>query len=397
MRGSTRKIAATAANDSWKPGSSADRGIQARSTSAPTASACQRSRGRATIHASDASVPATAARTTDGCQPTASAYERTTRIASASPTSRPSPTMRAAITTPDRDDGDVLAGHCEQVLEAACLEGVPQLPVDARVLAEDDAREQAASLPRRSAGERRLHVRAQPVADATDPAPPADDAPAVVAAQHHVHAATRRASRARRSRSRAHAARPAARAARARRPEAARARAAARAARAPGCCVAAEPHAPRPACGRRTPSGCTGPVDDDARRRRPRRAAARGRSAPVRRSAASPTRAPASASATAASASLRRSRDTRAPATAIAPTAASTAAAAAPRSRPRCPRMPTTTRSAGQPVSSSRDAPVHDVRSRGGHGATSRRHQVRGAARSAPARSRDVVEVVDRA
>src|SRR4029079_9333040 len=90
-----------------------------------------------------------------------------------------------------RDDGDVLAGHCEQVLEAARLEGVPQLPVDARVLAEDDAREQTASLPRGSTGERRLHVRAQPVADATDPAPPADDAPAVVAAQYTVRAATR--------------------------------------------------------------------------------------------------------------------------------------------------------------------------------------------------------------
>ncbi len=99
-RGSTRKIAATAANESWKPGSSAEEGSQQRSTSAPTASACQRSRGRATIQASDASTPATAARTTDGCQPTASAYDSTTTIATASPTSRPTPTIRARVTTP---------------------------------------------------------------------------------------------------------------------------------------------------------------------------------------------------------------------------------------------------------------------------------------------------------
>src|SRR5262245_52871573 len=45
VRGRVTKIAATAANDSWKPGSSADEGIQASRTSAPTASACQRSRG----------------------------------------------------------------------------------------------------------------------------------------------------------------------------------------------------------------------------------------------------------------------------------------------------------------------------------------------------------------
>ena len=72
-RGTTTKIAATAANESWKPGSSADRGIHASRISAPTARACQRSRGRATIQAREARTPATAARTTDGCQPTARA------------------------------------------------------------------------------------------------------------------------------------------------------------------------------------------------------------------------------------------------------------------------------------------------------------------------------------
>ena len=68
-----RKIAATAANESWNPGSSSDRGVQASSTTAPIAIACQRSLGRESSHATEARQPATAARTTDGCQPTASA------------------------------------------------------------------------------------------------------------------------------------------------------------------------------------------------------------------------------------------------------------------------------------------------------------------------------------
>ena len=68
-----RKIAATAANESWKPGSSSERGVHASSTTAPTAIVCQRSLGRESSHASEARQPATAARTTEGCQPTASA------------------------------------------------------------------------------------------------------------------------------------------------------------------------------------------------------------------------------------------------------------------------------------------------------------------------------------
>ena len=72
-RGIVRKIAATAANESWKPGSSSDRGVQASSTTAPIAIVCQRSLGRESSHASEARQPATAARTTDGCHPTASA------------------------------------------------------------------------------------------------------------------------------------------------------------------------------------------------------------------------------------------------------------------------------------------------------------------------------------
>ena len=173
-------------------------------------------------------------------------------------------------------------------------------------------------------GERRLHVRAQPVADATDPAPPADDAPAVRRRATPRARRDARASRARRSRSRAHAARPAAHAAPqhgalGRRPlgrqleqhplpDAGR----------------AEPHRlRRRADGERRPADR--PRDDDTRRRSP----ALSRPARTLRSSASfcsvPHQSPKSARATAVSASRRRSRDTRAPATASAPIPASTA------------------------------------------------------------------------
>src|SRR6185436_20351639 len=90
----------------------------------------------------------------------------------------------------DGDDRDVLTGDREQVGEPARLEGVPQLRIEPGALAQDDPDEQPAPLSLRTPGQRPLHVRAQPIADATDPAPPADDAPALLAAQHDVHAAT---------------------------------------------------------------------------------------------------------------------------------------------------------------------------------------------------------------
>jgi hypothetical protein len=65
-------MAATAANESWKPGSSSEYGFQPSSTTAPASRKYQRSLGRAASQASEASAPATPARTTEGCQPTAS-------------------------------------------------------------------------------------------------------------------------------------------------------------------------------------------------------------------------------------------------------------------------------------------------------------------------------------
>ena len=61
---------------------------------------------------------------------------------------------------------------------------------DAVVLAEHDPGQDRAPFSRRPAGERLFDVRVQPVGDATDPAPPADEA-CVVAAQHDVDALPR--------------------------------------------------------------------------------------------------------------------------------------------------------------------------------------------------------------
>ena len=210
----------------------------------------------------------------------------------------------------------------------------PAAPCRARVLAEDDPDEQAASLPRRPAGERRLHVRAQPVADATDPAPPADDAPALVAAEHDVHSATREPPAlveaglgpTRRDRPRAQLEHGALRRRALRReleqdPLADRARAEA-------------VHLGRGRA-RRTAFSRPGPVTTtraDAGSPIVRRQdALLERVVPDR-----PPPEPGAGSATAASASLRRPAPTSAPATATAATAAARRAAAAPRSRRRC-------------------------------------------------------------
>ena len=173
-----------------EPGSSAADGVHARRTSAPTAIACHRSLGLAVIHPSDARIPATAARTTDGCQPTASAYASTTTIARPSPTSRPIPAIRASQTTPTA----VIATFCPDTA-SRCVRPLARKSsrsdrVDPVVLAEHDPGQDRAPLSRRPAGERLLDMRVQPVGDATDPAPPADEA-RVVAAQHDVDALPR--------------------------------------------------------------------------------------------------------------------------------------------------------------------------------------------------------------
>src|SRR5215211_6126870 len=72
--GATVKIAATAANESWKPGSKTRYGFHARSATAPSSRTYHASRSLPVNHANEATAPAIAARTTDGCGPTATTY-----------------------------------------------------------------------------------------------------------------------------------------------------------------------------------------------------------------------------------------------------------------------------------------------------------------------------------
>ena len=72
IRGTIVKIAATAANESWKPGSKRLYGFQPSSATAATSRAYHASRSLPLSQASEARDPATPARITDGCGPTAS-------------------------------------------------------------------------------------------------------------------------------------------------------------------------------------------------------------------------------------------------------------------------------------------------------------------------------------
>ena len=99
-RGETTKIEATAANESWNPASKTKAGFHASRTNAPTSSACQRSRSRAVIHASEPSPPATAARMTDGRSPTASTYPKSATSATSSAAMRPKPSQSTSHAAP---------------------------------------------------------------------------------------------------------------------------------------------------------------------------------------------------------------------------------------------------------------------------------------------------------
>ena len=74
-------MAATATNESWKPGPAIAHGSSASTAAAARASRCQGSRAEPTSQASDASAPVAAARTTDGPPPTIAAYAITAGIA----------------------------------------------------------------------------------------------------------------------------------------------------------------------------------------------------------------------------------------------------------------------------------------------------------------------------
>jgi hypothetical protein len=76
------------------------------------------------------------------------------------------------------------------VHELAGLEVVGLAAVEAGVLPEHDPGQERSPLAHRSPGKGFRHVRVQPVGDATDPTPPADDAD-ILASHHDVHAAAR--------------------------------------------------------------------------------------------------------------------------------------------------------------------------------------------------------------
>ena len=85
-------------------------------------------------------------------------------------------------------------GYGEQVIEARRLEVLAQLRIDPLVRAEHHTDEQRAALTRRAKGERARDRRAQPVADASDPAPPADDTPRTARVKDDVNPASREPS-----------------------------------------------------------------------------------------------------------------------------------------------------------------------------------------------------------
>ncbi len=128
-------------------------------------------------------------------------------------------------------------------------------------------------------------------------------------------------------------------------------------------------------------------------------AGASSRSARTLRSSASfrsvPHQSPRSERATAVSASLRRSRDTRAPATAIAPTPASRAGDGRTQVETAMPTHADHTRSAGQPVSSSRRPRVSRSTQKPVMVASSRRHQIPELLDARRPDPGHVVEVVD--
>ena len=185
--GRATKIAATAANDNWKPASRSVYGFQASSTNAASSRKCQRSRCRAVSHASEPSAPTTPARTTDGCAPDGEDVAGDAGERAELPNSRGTPSSGGEHEHADGDEGDVLTRDGEQVVEAGGAEPVSQRFGDGLVVAEHDAREDRAALagaPRSSGRSTRARRRS-----ATPPRPPRRPtrAPAV-GAQHDVDA-----------------------------------------------------------------------------------------------------------------------------------------------------------------------------------------------------------------
>ena len=142
------KIAATAANESWKPASKTRYGFHASSTIAPTSSAYHASRSRPAIHASEASEPAIPARTTDGCAPTARTYAAIPASAPSSPIQRLMPASHASTSIAAGDQDHVLSRDGQEVVEPRGAEVLAQVVGERLVVAEHDPFEDRAPFSR---------------------------------------------------------------------------------------------------------------------------------------------------------------------------------------------------------------------------------------------------------
>ena len=93
------KIATTAANESWNPGSSTAHGSSQRQPAAATERTCQRATGRLASQASATTTPVTPARTTDAPGPTTRTYRIVAAIAAPSAGAREMPSQPHTTTT----------------------------------------------------------------------------------------------------------------------------------------------------------------------------------------------------------------------------------------------------------------------------------------------------------
>src|SRR5205823_3666130 len=85
------------------------------------------------------------------------------------------------------DEGDVLAGHGQQVVEAGGAEALAELGREPLILAEDDSLQHRSTLAVQTVRNRTSEPGSQTIRDAAEAAPPADGAPGA-RAQDDVHA-----------------------------------------------------------------------------------------------------------------------------------------------------------------------------------------------------------------
>ena len=126
-RGTSVKIATTAANESWKPGSKTRYGFQASSAIAAEEQRVPRRRAAGPpARRATRATPAIPARTTDGCAPTASTYAAIPASAPSSPIQRLTPSSQASTSTPPATRITFWPRDRQQVVEPRRAEVVAQ-------------------------------------------------------------------------------------------------------------------------------------------------------------------------------------------------------------------------------------------------------------------------------